>query len=113
VLEPSGAIGYGQDVSAVHVNDWGETTSREIIEGTRAFLSAHPYVDPKRVGAIGASYGGFMTNWLIARYADRFSNLIRIVILGWFYGEPVDDVACSRHPPCDNSCETLGRKSRN
>lgn len=65
VPQPSGAIGYGQEFAAAHVNDWGKTTVAEVIEGTKAFLAAYPAVDPKRVGAIGASYGGFMTMSLL------------------------------------------------
>lgn len=60
-LQPSGATGYGQKFSAYHVNDWGKLTAEEIIEGTKLFLKSHPYVDEKRVGCIGASYGGYMT----------------------------------------------------
>lgn len=61
VPEPSGAIGYGQESSAYHVNDWGEIAAEEIIDGVTGFLAAHPFVDPNRIGCIGASYGGFMT----------------------------------------------------
>ena len=65
VLTPTGAYGWGQEQSTVHVNDWGEVTSRQIIEAATAFLEAHPFVDAERVGCIGASYGGFMTMKLI------------------------------------------------
>ncbi|MCK5222094.1 MAG: S9 family peptidase, partial [Candidatus Aminicenantes bacterium] len=75
VLQPSGTVGYGQKFSAVHVNDWGQTTSEEVIEATKAFLKAHPYADPKRVGAMGASYGGFLTQYL-ATQTDVFSAFI-------------------------------------
>ena len=67
VLQPSGAFGYGQAHSAAHVNDWGKTSSEEIIEGTRKLLASHPYIDPERVGCIGASYGGFMTMLLVTK----------------------------------------------
>ena len=67
VLNPTGAYGWGQANSTVHVNDWGEVTSRQIIDATTAFLSSHPYVDPERVGCIGASYGGFMTMTLVTK----------------------------------------------
>ncbi|MBI4881813.1 MAG: S9 family peptidase [Planctomycetes bacterium] len=67
VLNPSGATGYGQDFSDRHVNDWGKRTADEIIEGTRAFLDAHPFADRAKVGCIGASYGGFMTMLLLTR----------------------------------------------
>ena len=67
VLQPSGAIGYGQDFSAYHVNDWGKITAQEIIEGTKKFLAEHSFINPKKVGCIGASYGGFMTENLLTK----------------------------------------------
>jgi dipeptidyl aminopeptidase/acylaminoacyl peptidase len=72
VLQPSGAIGYGQEFSALHVNDWGIIVADEIIEGVEKFLDAHSYADRHRVGAIGASYGGFMTMLLLTR-TDLFA----------------------------------------
>jgi dipeptidyl aminopeptidase/acylaminoacyl peptidase len=75
VLQPSGAIGYGREFSAAHVNDWGKVTAEEIIEGTERFLEAHPYVDRARVGCIGASYGGFMT-MLLTTKTDLFAAAV-------------------------------------
>jgi dipeptidyl aminopeptidase/acylaminoacyl peptidase len=75
VLQPSGAVGYGQEFSSVHVNDWGEITSAEIIRGIEELLRTHPNIDPRRVGAIGASYGGFMTQ-VLASKTDLFACLI-------------------------------------
>lgn len=72
VLQPTGTIGYGQQFSARHVNAWGEYTANDIIEGTKRFLDAHDFVDPERVGHLGASYGGFMT-MLLATMTDIFS----------------------------------------
>ena len=67
VLQPSGAIGYGQQFSALHVNGWGKEAIDDIIEGTNKFLDAHPSADEDNVGAIGASYGGFTTMLLQTR----------------------------------------------
>ncbi|MBN2639670.1 MAG: S9 family peptidase, partial [Bacteroidales bacterium] len=64
LLQPSGAIGYGQDFSALHVNGWGKENAQDIIDGTKKFLKAHPNIDADAVGCIGASYGGFMTMYL-------------------------------------------------
>jgi dipeptidyl aminopeptidase/acylaminoacyl peptidase len=72
VPEPSGATGYGQAFAARHVNDWGKLTAREVIASTQAFLAAHAFVDPKRVGCIGASYGGFLTEYLLTQ-TDMFA----------------------------------------
>jgi len=63
-LQPSGTIGYGQEFAARHVNAWGEKTADEIIAGTQQFYREHPFVDSTKVGCIGASYGGFMTQFL-------------------------------------------------
>lgn len=75
VLQPTGAIGFGQKFSSVHVNDWGIVTSEEIIYGVKELIRCHNYIDPKRIGAIGASYGGFLTQYL-ATQTDIFSAYI-------------------------------------
>ncbi|MDO5665921.1 MAG: prolyl oligopeptidase family serine peptidase [Bacteroidia bacterium] len=71
-LQPSGTTGYGQEFSARHVNAWGEQTAEEIIEGVKKFIAAHSFVDGTKIGNIGASYGGFMTQYLITK-TDMFS----------------------------------------
>jgi dipeptidyl aminopeptidase/acylaminoacyl peptidase len=75
VLQPSGATGFGQAFSALHVNDWGKIVADEIITGTKKFLAAHSFVDPERVGCIGASFGGFMT-MLLTTKTDIFAAAI-------------------------------------
>ena len=64
VVQPSGTLGYGQEFAARHVNAWGKRTADDIIEGTKQFCAEHPYVDTERIGCLGASYGGFMTQYL-------------------------------------------------
>jgi len=71
-MTPVGAVGFGQDFSAMHSNDWGKIVSDQIIEGTEKFLKAHPFVDSTQVGCIGASYGGFMTMLLLTE-TDMFA----------------------------------------
>ncbi|MCT4614624.1 MAG: prolyl oligopeptidase family serine peptidase [Marinifilaceae bacterium] len=75
VLQPSGAIGFGQEYSAEHQNNWGKTTADEIISATRFFLDKNSFVDAERVGCIGASYGGFTTLLLQTR-TDIFAAAI-------------------------------------
>ena len=89
VLTPTGAYGWGQEESTVHVNDWGEVTGRQIIGATGAFLKAHPFVDPQRIGCIGASYGGFMTMRLVTE-TDLFAAAVAhagISALSSYWGE--------------------------
>ena len=67
VLNPSGTTGYGQEYSARHVNAWGKRTADEIIQGVKEFCNAHPFVNKDRIGCLGASYGGFMTQYLLTK----------------------------------------------
>ena len=110
VLQPSGATGYGQDFSARHVNAWGINTADEIIESTQAFINAHPFVDTKRLGNMGASYGGFMTMYLATK-TDIFSasishagisNLTSYWGHGW-WGYGYSGVATKGNFPWNNS----------
>jgi dipeptidyl aminopeptidase/acylaminoacyl peptidase len=75
VPNPSGALGYGQEYAARHVNDWGRLTAPEVIAGTKEFLAAHPDADSEKVGCIGASYGGFLTMYLVSQ-TDIFTAAV-------------------------------------
>lgn len=89
VVQPSGAIGYGQEFAARHVNAWGKQTADEIIEGTKKFISEHSFVDETKVGCIGASYGGFMTQYLQTQ-TDLFAAAVShagISALSSYWGE--------------------------
>lgn len=67
VLQPSGATGFGQSFSSLHVNGWGKDAIDDIIDGTKKFLIAHKTADSTNVGCIGASYGGYTTMLLQTR----------------------------------------------
>lgn len=75
LIQPSGSIGFGQEFAARHVNAWGKRTAEDIIEGTQKFMEEHPFVDKSKVGCIGASYGGFMTQYLQTQ-TDLFAAAI-------------------------------------
>ena len=75
VINPSGATGFGQEFSSRHVNTAGKGVAEDIIEGVKRFCAEHPYVDMKKIGCIGASYGGFMTQYLQTQ-TDLFAAAI-------------------------------------
>ncbi len=88
-LQPSGATGFGQKFSALHVNGWGKENAQDIIEGTKKFLQAHPNAEADNVGCIGASYGGYMTLWLQTQ-TDIFKTAIDhagISFIGSYWGQ--------------------------
>jgi acylaminoacyl-peptidase len=109
VVQPNGATGYGQAFSGRYVNAWGKYSADDIIEGTKAFLNAYPSVDAKRVGNMGASYGGFMTMYLATK-TDIFaasmshagiSNLSSYWGHGW-WGYGYSGVDCRGSFPWNN-----------
>lgn len=75
IIQPSGATGFGQKFAALHVNAWGKRTAEDIIEGVKQFVKEHPYVNEKKIGCVGASYGGFMTMYLQTR-TDIFAAAV-------------------------------------
>ena len=64
IIEPSGATGFGQEWASRHVNTAGRGPAEDIIEGTKKICEAHPYINKEKIGCMGASYGGFMTQYL-------------------------------------------------
>ena len=75
VINPSGSAGFGQEFASRHVNTAGEGVAEDIIEGVRQFIKANPWVDASKIGCIGASYGGFMTQYLQTK-TDLFAAAI-------------------------------------
>ena len=64
ILQPSGATGFGQEWASRHVNTAGRGPAEDIIEGTKKLCDEHPFINREKIGCMGASYGGFMTQYL-------------------------------------------------
>lgn len=108
-LNPSGTTGYGQEYSARHVNAWGKRTADEIIEGVKKFCATHDFVNDKKIGCLGASYGGFMTQYLLTKtdiFAAAMSHAgISNVTSYWgegFWGYSYNSVAAAKSYPWTN-----------
>jgi dipeptidyl aminopeptidase/acylaminoacyl peptidase len=69
-----GSTGYGQAFTNSISRHWGDIPYEDLMKGLDA-VSALPYVDPTRLGAAGASYGGYMVYWM-AGHTDRFKVLV-------------------------------------
>lgn len=109
VINPSGTTGYGQEFSARHVNAWGKRTADDIIEGVKLFCQEHPNVDSTKIGCLGASYGGFMTQYLLTRtdiFAAAVSHAgISNVTSYWgegYWGYSYNSVAAAESYPWNN-----------
>jgi dipeptidyl aminopeptidase/acylaminoacyl peptidase len=71
---PRGSIGWGQAFTDAIRGDWGGKVYEDIMKGTD-HAEALSYVAPGRTVAAGASFGGYMVNW-IAGHTDRFRALV-------------------------------------
>jgi dipeptidyl aminopeptidase/acylaminoacyl peptidase len=69
-----GSTGYGQKFVEEISGDWGGAPYQDLM-AAGDYLASLPYVDKTRVGAAGASFGGFMINW-IAGHTNRFKALV-------------------------------------
>ncbi len=70
-----GSRGYGQDFTDAVSKDWGGAPYEDILIGTKYVLDNYSFIDKERIGAAGASYGGFMINW-IAGAENPFQCLV-------------------------------------
>ena len=70
---PHGSTGYGQELTEQISGDWGGRVFEDLMRVTDE-LEKLPYVDAKRMGAMGWSYGGYMMNWFQG-HTDRFKCL--------------------------------------
>ncbi len=69
------STGYGQAFTDAVNGDWGGAPYEDLMKGLDFALGKYPFLDGGRVGALGASYGGYMINW-IAGQTDRFKCLV-------------------------------------
>ncbi len=69
-----GSTGYGQKFTDAISQHWGDYPYDDLMKGLDA-VARLPYVDSTRMGAAGASYGGYMVYW-IAGHTDRFKVLV-------------------------------------
>jgi dipeptidyl aminopeptidase/acylaminoacyl peptidase len=65
---PRGGAGYGEAGQRAIVGAWGESDYKDIMAGVD-HLIAQGIADPDRLGVMGASYGGYMTNWIVTQTA--------------------------------------------
>jgi len=70
-----GSTGYGQAFTDAINGDWGGAPYDDLMLGLDAALAKFPWLDGSRTVALGASYGGYMVNW-INGHTDRFKALV-------------------------------------
>ncbi len=74
-----GSPGYGQAFTDSISGDWGGAPFVDLIKGQQYLVENFPFIDKERIVAAGASYGGFMINWM-AGHSDAFKYPFRCLV---------------------------------
>jgi dipeptidyl aminopeptidase/acylaminoacyl peptidase len=75
MINPRGSTGYGQAVVDGVNGDWGGKPFTDLMTGLDYAEQHFPFIDKNRECALGASYGGFMANWILG-HTDRFQCIV-------------------------------------
>jgi dipeptidyl aminopeptidase/acylaminoacyl peptidase len=71
-----GSPGYGQAFTDSISGDWGGKPLVDLQKGLAAALQKYPWLDGNRICALGASYGGYMMNWIAGVWPDPFKCIV-------------------------------------
>jgi dipeptidyl aminopeptidase/acylaminoacyl peptidase len=74
-LNPRGSAGYGQAFADGTLGNWGGGDYKDLMAGVDHLLKVKPEIDEQRLGVMGGSYGGYMTNWVITQ-TSRFKAAV-------------------------------------
>ncbi len=75
LINPRGSTGYGQKFTDEISGDWGGKVVTDLMNGLDAALRKYPFMDGNNMVTAGASYGGYMMNWLEG-HTDRFKAIV-------------------------------------
>jgi dipeptidyl aminopeptidase/acylaminoacyl peptidase len=70
-----GSSGYGQQFCDDVTQHWGDWPYEDVMKGVDHVVATYPFVDGEKLGGAGASYGGYMANWIVA-HSDRFDAMV-------------------------------------
>jgi dipeptidyl aminopeptidase/acylaminoacyl peptidase len=76
MIDFHGSTGYGQAFTDSISGDWGGKPLEDLKLGLAAALAQNPWLDGNHVCALGASYGGYMMNWIAGQWSDRFKCIV-------------------------------------
>ena len=75
MINPRGSTGYGQTIVDGVNGDWGGKPFTDLMTGLDYAEQHYPFIDKSRECALGASYGGYMANWVLG-HTDRFKCIV-------------------------------------
>jgi dipeptidyl aminopeptidase/acylaminoacyl peptidase len=71
-----GSPGYGQAFTDSISQHWGDRPFEDLQKGLAAATEKYPWLDGTRACSLGASYGGYMQNWIAGNWPDRFKCIV-------------------------------------
>ena len=87
------STGYGEKFLWATWGGWGNKDGEDVMAGVDYVIGRYP-IDRNRVATVGHSYGGFMSNWLITQYPDRFAAAaVGAGIVNWVSDYGTADIA--------------------
>ena len=106
------STGYGEKFLWATWGAWGDRDGEDVMAGVDYVIGRNP-IDRTRVATVGHSYGGFMSNWLITRYPDRFAAAaVGAGIVNWMSDYGTADIAVTKEtefygPPWDENARNI------
>ncbi|HTX19802.1 MAG TPA: S9 family peptidase [Bacteroidota bacterium] len=77
MVNPRGSTGYGQQFTDEISGDWGGKVFTDLMNGVEYVMKTYPFIDTSRIAAAGASYGGYMIDW-IEGHNDK--NIFKVLV---------------------------------
>jgi len=76
MIDFHGSTGYGQQFTQSINQDWGGKPLEDLQKGLDAVVTQQPWLDGDNACALGASYGGYMVNWIAGNWPDKFKCMV-------------------------------------
>ncbi len=76
MIDFHGSTGYGQDFTDSITQNWGSRPLEDLQKGLAYAVKKYPFIDGNNACALGASYGGYMINWIEGNWQDQFKCLV-------------------------------------
>jgi len=96
-MNPVGSVGFGEEFAAGVSGHWGERDYLDIMEAVDYAAENYDFIDAERLGVMGVSYGGYMTNWVVG-HTDRFKAAIALNSMSNLYsGTGTSDIDYMDH----------------
>ncbi|HMN04731.1 MAG TPA: S9 family peptidase [Flavobacteriales bacterium] len=76
MIDFHGSTGYGQAFTDAISQHWGDRPLEDLQKGWAHALKTYPFLDGERAAALGASYGGFMVNWIAGKWQQPWKCLV-------------------------------------